>query len=190
MKKKPSLVIIDPGHGGKDPGAIGLANTAHAIRESDAAIILSSKLSDELEKLEILSILTRCFDEYVPLQRRTRIANAIGAPAFVSIHMNASSAAQASGFEVLHYKPSGSGRSLAKAIIESVASGVPELKNRGVKPRDNLYVLRATNMPAVIVECGFITNDGDRELVLDPDGSDRLAFSIAEGIKGWLEKWR
>lgn len=187
-------LVIDPGHGGKDPGAV---NTALRLRESHVALAIAGAVRTLLEGVPNWKILmTRRDDRFVSLKDRTALANRAGVP-LVSIHCNAASPA-AKGAEVWCFamtnaarRPS-QGAQLARAIQKHLVR--LGLKNRGVKAifsrakgryiYRRLWMLRKTRRPAVIVECAFITNPKDARLLNDdPTGfRDRLALAIARGL--------
>ena len=114
------------------------------------------------------------------LSERVREANAFGADVFISLHTNAAANPNASGSEALIYRR---GSSVALGLAEDILENlnlVTGLRNRGVIERPGLYVLRRTNMPAVLVEMGFITNPGDAELIVN--SPDLFALGIYRGI--------
>lgn len=168
-----SRVVIDPGHGGHDRGAM-----FGYLYEKHLALDVSFRLQRYLKKKGIPSVLTRNRDVFVPLEDRPAVANALGKSIFVSIHFNYVSYSGPAGTETFYH--SASGYRLASAIQNSVASalGTP---NRGVKFA-RFKVLRSSNVPAALVEGGFISTGNDRARVLDPKYRQRLAEAIGEGI--------
>ena len=171
-------VCIDPGHGGKDPGAVG-----NGLLEKDVALDISLKLADKLNDYDIL--LTRNKDEYVPLSERAAIANEAKAALFVSIHVNASADPSPQGLETWHHPNSLGGKLLAE-YIQLTVSAISRLKDRGLKVSGGLYVLRNTNAPAVLVELGFISNSEDAELMKNHNWLDNVADSIALSVKKYF----
>lgn len=173
-------IVIDPGHGGIDPGAIG-----EGLRESDVALAISFFLRDELVDGGHDVLMTRDTDVFIPISERCRLANTWKADLFVSIHCNAASNPQAHGAELLIYPGSVRGRDLAGHIWKPLCD-IPGLRDRGIKPRGDLGVLRGTSMPAVLVETAFISNGADRRRYLDRDvGRKKIAKAIALGIETW-----
>jgi len=181
MKKY--TIVIDPGHGGKDSGAVYAG-----YKEKDIVLPIAlylggflSYIPDETN-LKINCIYTRTADVYVPLRNRVFIANSIKADAFISIHVNASPKHNARGEEIWIYPGSIKSAKLADSIATFIDEIVPG-KFRGVK-EGNFYVLRKTKMPAVLIEVGFIDNP------ITPLHSYhtqiRAAFVIAAGIKKYL----
>lgn len=173
------IVCIDPGHGGKDTGAV-LGNRY----EKDDNLRLALLVKQELEASDVKVIMTREDDSSVELKNRCKIANKSRADIFVSIHRN--SADSGTGMEVwINDKPSWDERSLARDILNELTK-VTELEKRGVKKgyRDssgnNYYVNANTNMPSCLVEVGFISNETDNK---DFDENiERYAKAIAQGI--------
>lgn len=169
------IIVIDPGHGGKDPGA----TTKIGVYEKDIALAVALKVGALLKDDEV--VYTRTEDVYVGLSERALIANQAQAGLFVSIHCNSVDDESAHGMEVYHHThASEAAKRAARAIYDKLlpASG---LRGRGVKSKD-LAVLRETKMPAVLVELGFISNPGDRAKLTDFTWQDDAALAIAEGI--------
>ncbi|OUO92192.1 N-acetylmuramoyl-L-alanine amidase [Cloacibacillus sp. An23] len=170
MKK----ICIDAGHGGKDPGAC-----AGGVREKDIALVVALKIGALLTDYEV--VYTRMKDVYVGLSERARIANRAEADMFVSVHCNSAPSTSANGMEVyVHTTRSAASTRAAHAIYDRLLSA-SGLRGRGVKAND-YAVLCETSMPAVLVELGFISNDGDREQLVSEGWQDRAAEAIAEGI--------
>lgn len=177
-------IVIDPGHGGADSGAVGPGGT----REKDVNLAVAKLLAGYLQPVAGIK-LTRDSDrrlggsESDDLAERVRIAETWRADYFISLHCNAASPA-ARGVETYAYKPGGKGEQLARAVQAGLvkATGCPD---RGVKFA-GYYVLRKTSMPAILVEMGFISNPGEEKLLDDPAFQDRLARAIAWSTAGWL----
>ena len=169
------IVCIDPGHGGKDPGA----TTKTGIDEKDIALTVALKVGALLAGYEI--VYTRDEDVYVGLSERALIANQAKADLFVSIHCNSVDDESAHGMEVYHYThASEASKHAARAIYDKLLP-VSGLRGRGVKSKD-LAVLRETKMPAVLIELGFVSNPGDRAKLTDSAWQDDAAKVIADGI--------
>ncbi|MEO1669733.1 MAG: N-acetylmuramoyl-L-alanine amidase [Cyanobacteria bacterium J06631_2] len=174
-------VVIDPGHGGEDPGTIGIGG----FREKDVVLPISLDVAEILRKQEIDVIMTRDTDNFISLQGRTDLANNIEADLFVSIHANAINLSRpdVNGLETYYYK---SGRRLAEVIHWSILNGV-EIDNRGIR-RARFYVLRHSTMPAVLVEVGFLTGAIDSSRLKDPNHRRRMAEEIARGIIEYIRQ--
>lgn len=171
-------ICIDPGHGGHDPGA----NGPTGLDEAPVALTISLKLAEELAGEGIQTKLTRSTDVYVELGYRCQIANDWGADYFVSIHLN-SNGSTAKGIETLYTTQNG--KALAEPIQQALIDTTGEV-DRGLKERNDLYVLNGTAMPAVLVEVGFISNPGTEKEFRDGEYLDALAEAIAEGIIHFL----
>jgi len=180
-------VFIDAGHGGKDSGATdGTANDPINTRESDIALDCATKLIAALQRCGITTGGSRAGDTYPTLQQRVDSANAFGADIFVSWHFNAfTDGSSARGIEVLYYPTSIKGKILAAVVYDSLTAVTP-WADRGLKPRDNLYVLHYTKMPAIIIEAGFITNTEEEALTADPVYRTALSEAAARGICAYL----
>lgn len=177
-------VCVDPGHGGSppslqwDPGAV-----RDGIREADIALQIADKVARALSQAGHEPVMTRRDDTYVGLQERADIANAQGADRFVSIHCNSHETEEPKGYEVLHY-PGSPGEQLAGYILDELRLALPEHEDRGPKPRGDLTVLRATRMPAVLVEVEFLSHPRMRELLQDVVWQTTVALAIARGAVG------
>ena len=164
-------IVIDPGHGGHDPGAVSFGRN-----EKDIALSISKKINANLKTLGFKTIMTRSTDVYIPLSERYSIANRNNADTFVSIHLNAG-ASSAAGIETL-YKTNQTLASKIQTEIISATNG----KDRGLKYRSDLAVLNGTKMPAALVETGFISNATESSQLATSSYQDKLAVSIAKGI--------
>ncbi len=189
-------VVIDPGHGGNDDGA-----RSHGLREKELSLDLSLRVEKILKTFNFPTVLTRRDDSYVSLAERAAVANKIENAIFVSIHFNHSRSNAATGVETFYATekvppesawtwvgfftkpeagPSDNGEDLAGYIQTALVSRT-EAENRGIKKRE-LYVVRHTRCPAVLVEGGFLNNPLDARLLANGEYLDRLAKAIAEGV--------
>lgn len=173
-----SLVVIDAGHGGKDPGATGISG----VLEKDVNLAIALRV-DELLKQEpdIITVMTRSEDTYPTLDERVKIANDLQADIFVSIHANSGSAT-ATGTETLYTRDVSI--SLADAVHKYLIEAAG-LNDRKVK-HQNLKVTRETTMPAILLETGFLSNPQDEAVLKDSVVQDRIAAGIVAGIKEYL----
>ena len=167
--------MTDAGHGGYDSGAPGL----HGCLEKNIVLEVSNKINDYLKTQDIKNINTRTTDVFVSLNERSNKANNLGVNSFVSIHCNSSDNPKAHGLEIFCYKFKY--RHLADCILQELKNEnlYTQLREGGVK-EGNLHVVRETNMPACLVELGFITNEEDYNLIMK--NKDRFAKAIAKGI--------
>lgn len=176
------MVWIDAGHGGRDPGAIGIGG----LRETDVVLDISEEVARILEQQGAQVRMTRRSDNFVSLQGRANMANRAGADVFVSIHANAvgNRSTSVNGAETFHYPGSSSGYSLARSIQSRVIRDT-NMRNRGVKSA-RFYVLKYTNMPAALVEVGFVTGSQDAARLRNPAFRREMAESIAKGIIDYI----
>ncbi len=168
-----STVILDPGHGGRDKGRI-----SGKYFEKKYTLDLARRVEEILKDEGLKVVMTRTRDETVPLEERAQRANLWGRSIFVSLHFNAHVNSRYRGVETFYMSPRG--RVLARSIQSSLIRRTGT-KNRGIKFAD-FYVLRETQMPAVLVEGGFMSNPTDLALVLNEGYRQKLAEAIAEGI--------
>jgi N-acetylmuramoyl-L-alanine amidase len=172
----PITVVIDAGHGGYDRGGI----PGQKVAEKDMNLDVALRLRNVLASNGYRVVMTRSTDVFVPLGGRVAIANSNRNAIFVCIHFNATGRSGASGIETYFY--SRDSLPLASAIHYYVAGGAPS-DNRGVRRR-GYYVLRKTNIPAVLVECGFLTNPTEAAYAQSASYRQKLADEIAAGIRG------
>ena len=177
------LVVIDPGHGGSDPGTSGYSNQV----EKDFTLALSLKVQALLlEEPGIKVVMTRETDVYPTRTERVQLANTGKADVFVSIHGNSvKDSPQTKGTETFYYQRSSS-KSLAEVIHRHLIEAIG-LKDRGVKNGD-LQVIRETTMPAVLLEIGFLSNPEEEAALLSDSFQDKAAQAIVDGIKEYLGK--
>jgi N-acetylmuramoyl-L-alanine amidase len=182
-------IILDPGHGGNDPGALSFEEIPR--RESDIAMAFSRRLHQRLQ----LHPETRAWQyswthlgEGKSLPDRVKCANDYGADLFISLHCNAFHSAEASGFEVWTSRGTTKSDAVATAIYEKVGEEFPRWKMRADYTDNDpdkeagFYVLRKTAMPAVLIELGFITNELDLFLLTNRPTARALTAAVASGI--------
>jgi N-acetylmuramoyl-L-alanine amidase len=170
-----AVIALDPGHGGPDPGAIGIGG----VQEKQIVLDISLKVARQLESQGIQVVLTRSDDRDLDLAPRVAIAEQARARIFVSIHANAISMSQpgVNGLETYYYN---NGFQLARTIHNAILSRI-SIRDRGVR-QARFYVLRKTSMPAVLVETGFVTGREDGPNLARPTFRTRMAEAIAAGI--------
>src|SRR5246127_4502290 len=171
-----TTVVIDAGHGGYDRGGI----PGQRVSEKEMTLDVAQRLKNTLAASGYRVVMTRDSDVFVPLGTRVAIANSYPNAIFVCIHFNATQRAGAGGIETYFY--SRDSLPLASAIHRLVVGGAPS-SNRGVRRR-GYYVLRKTNIPAVLVECGFLTNPTEAAYAQTASYRQRLAEEIAAGVSG------
>lgn len=170
------IVTIDPGHGGIDPGC-----GEEGALEKDIVLPISMNLKALLEAAGVTVVMTRTTDETVSLDDRAIIANSAGSDLFVSIHCN-SYEGQARGMDCYYHK-SEPAKQLAQAILDEAAN--LKVTTRQVQ-KNNYQVLWDTDMPAVLVETGFLTNPEDCAALLDPAHQETVAQAIANAVLAHL----
>ncbi len=184
-ENKSGLVILDAGHGGNDPGSIGYEDDGETIlaKEKDMNLIITLKVYDILKAKGINVALTRRKDVYVGLVERADFANAKEAELFVSIHNNSIPDPDYQGTMVLYSLKSSGGKRLASNILEAVVTSAGTI-NHGLRNGTNMAVIKRTIMPAVIVECGCLSNREELENLMD----DAFLSDVAEGIAAGIIK--
>jgi len=175
------VVVIDPGHGGSDPGTTSFTNKP----EKNFTLALGLKVQALLkQEPNIELIMTRETDVYPTRSERVKLANDLNADVFVSIHGNSVKASpQASGTETFYYQRASS-KELADIIHKHLIEALG-FKDRGVK-NGSLQVIRETTMPAVLLEIGFLSNKAEEEAMMSESTQDKAAQAIVDGIKEYL----
>ncbi len=201
---KVETVVLDPGHGGHDKGALSRYGS-----EKDFALDVARTLRPLLQAKGLRVIMTREGDYFVPLEVRAQIANAARNPIFVSIHFNATDRdPDATGFEIFSFTPRGAPSTsddsaapsslsvqagtavdaqsvaLSACVYHSMIGHIPEF-DRGIK-RARFAVLRLTRVPAVLVEGGFLTERGESQLIAKKDWRVKLAQAISAGVENYV----
>jgi N-acetylmuramoyl-L-alanine amidase len=167
--------VIDAGHGGHDRGGI----PGQRVSEKEMTLDVARRLKSVLAASGYRVVMTRDGDVFVPLGTRCAVANSYRNAIFVSVHFNSATRRGASGIETYFY--SRDSLALASAIHHYVTGGAPS-ENRGVRRR-GYYVLRRTNIPAVLVECGFLTNPTEAAYAQNASYRQKLAEAIAAGVR-------
>ncbi len=169
-----TTVVIDAGHGGHDRGGV----PGQRVSEKAMTLDVSLRINAILRAKGVRTVMTRTSDVFIPLPRRVAIANSHRNALFVSIHFNSAPREGACGYETFYYSRA-SGKTAAR--IQSQLLRTHRTENRGVKQR-GFYVLRYSRNPAVLVECGFLTNRREAALCLTAAHRQKLAEAIARGI--------
>jgi N-acetylmuramoyl-L-alanine amidase len=188
-------VAIDAGHGGFDPGKIGINNTL----EKDINLSIAIKLKDLLEQNDIRVIMTREDDECLcnksdrnkkqtDMKNRVDIINSSGAEFAISIHQNSFTQESSRGAQVFYYEKSEEGKEIAETLQERIKLTLNDGNHRLARANSNYYLLRNTNCPLVIVECGFLTNREEVKLLNDEDYQDKVAWAIHLGVLEYIQK--
>ena len=176
-----SVVVIDPGHGGRDPGAVGIGG----IQEKEIVLDISYQVARLLEQQGVQAVMSRTDDSEIDLEPRVSLAQRLNATLFVSIHANAinMSRPDISGIETYYFD---SGLDLARTIHASILEGTGATDRRVRQAR--FFVLRKTSMPSVLLEVGFVTGAEDAARLADPAYRSQMAASIARGILLYLQQ--
>ncbi len=191
-KEKP-VVVIDAGHGGNDPGKIGVDGSL----EKDINLQIAKRLQKYLEASDVEVILTRKDDnglysekdsrkKVADMNKRCEIINKAKPALTVSIHQNSYHQEEVYGGQVFYYKRSEKGKKLAEILQKRFDYVLGEKNTRLAKPNDNYFLLLHVKTPIVIVECGFLTNWKEAALLNTEDYQDRMAWTIHMGIMEYL----
>ena len=189
-----NLVVLDPGHGGKDPGKVG----ADEELEKDINLAISLKVREKLEEDGMEVVMTREEDVMLSdgdadnkkledLNSRIGIINEQQPAIAVSIHQNSYSDPAVRGAQVFYFTHSDKGKQAAEALQKELLEFDQE-NTRDIKANDTYYLLKKTAVPTVIVECGFLSCPGEAELLTDEAYQEELAGAIAKGIESWVVK--
>lgn len=186
-------IVIDPGHGGRDPGKVGVNGTL----EKGINLSIALKLKDLLEQNDINVIMTRTEDEGLysesdsnkkraDLNNRISIINSSDAIFSVSIHQNSFSQENVKGAQVFYYAESEQGMALAMTLQKQLKETIKDGNHRMAKSNTNYYMLKHTTCPLVIVECGYLSNRTEAALLLDENYQEKMAWAIHLGIMKYL----
>ncbi len=185
-EKYAKILVLDAGHGGSDSGT-----TVAGVREKDLNIRFATDAFNLLSTVPDIKIyMTRETDVKPSLQDRVDLANETGASLFISIHNNYIDRKQVNGTETFYFgnAPDTNGQYFAKLIQSGIVQGLG-MTDRSAKPNNGYYVLKNTKVPAVLVEVGFVSNDGDRAKLTSPDFSPRLAQIIYDSVLTYFETY-
>ena len=177
------VVVIDAGHGGWDPGMV-----SGKVDEKDINLAIAKKLQVFLEQGGATVIVTRLEDEALAnkkvgdMQARRLIANTAHADIFVSIHQNSYKSPNVRGFQAFYFNESDNSKKLANCIQAKLKEFVNPGNKHDARANKNYYVLKETSMPAVLVECGFLTNSSDRSKLTGDEYQEKIAWGIYLGI--------
>lgn len=185
------IIVIDPGHGGEDTGAISQNN----VNEKDVVLDISLKLGEKLEENNFKVYFTRKSDKALgntvrsDIINRAKFINARNADIFLSIHLNGSDVESAKGVESYSRFLDDKSYLLAESIQDELSS-IEYTKDRGIKETDekSLGILRYTNITGVLLELGFITNSEDEKYLISEEGQDIIVDCILNGILNYFNE--
>lgn len=191
--KEQICVVLDAGHGGDDPGKIGI----NGSREKDINLAITNKVKAYLEANDIKVVLTREGDaglydaqaenkKVQDMKRRIEIMEEARPVAVVSIHQNSYPEEYVKGAQVFYHKDSKDGEQLATLLQEQMREKLDPENHRQIKANDSYYLLKKTQIPTVIVECGFLSNSKEAALLTEEEYQDRVAWAIHMGILQYL----
>lgn len=182
-----TVIVIDPGHGGEDPGKVGIND----VLEKDLNLQISEKVATLLEEAGIKVVMTRENDK-VPdrkkedLDQRVNLINSTNPTLALCIHQNSYPDATIRGAQVFYHTVTEQAEDIASIVQEELRT-VDPTNTRQIKENNTYYMLKNTKVPTIIVECGFLTNPEEAEKLTQEDYQEQIAQAICEGIMKWLE---
>ncbi len=187
-------IVIDAGHGGCDPGKVGI----NKCEEKDINLQIADKVKKELEKKNIKVIMTRTDDNGLysegaanrkaeDMKKRVEIINKSGAVLTVSIHQNSYSSESVKGAQVFYFTHSAEGKKMAEIMQENFRLSNPSNK-RMAKGNNTYYMLKKTEIPTIIIECGFLSNWEEAEKLVTEEYQQEMAEIICDGIMNILQQ--
>ena len=187
------LVVVDAGHGGNDPGKIGVDGTL----EKDLNLIIAKRVKHLLEQQDVRVIMTRESDEGLydenssnkkveDMKRRCSLMNEENPDCVISIHQNSYHEEGVQGAQVFYYSTSEEGKKLAETLQKELIRVVDPDNRRQTKANDSYYLLKKTTPPICIVECGFLSNWEESKLLQDVNYQEKLAWAIHLGVLRYL----
>ncbi len=191
--KYQKVIVIDAGHGGTEPGTLGELDGEVVVKEKDINLKIANRVIKILRDKGYNVIATRTTDTYVGLTTRAEIANSADADLFVSIHNNSFEDPQAQGTLTMYAYDDPkegnniSGKTIAQIMQKELVKGT-EGQDRGLLKNPQIVVIRKTEMPAILVECLFMSNEEDLLELLDDERLDKIAEHIAKGVENICEK--
>lgn len=194
-KMQKYCVVVDAGHGGDDPGKVG----TNGALEKDINLAIAKRLAVLLEQSDVKVVMTRedengLYDagaerkKVQDMKRRIAKMEEADPDIVVSVHQNSYDGASIKGAQVFYYTGSAEGKELADIIQNRMIQGLDPENHRVAKANDSYYLLKKTTKPIVIVECGFLSNPQEAELLTDPEYQERVAWQIHMGILQYLNQ--
>lgn len=186
FKIEKPLIFLDPGHGGMDLGAV---IKYPRCEEKKLNLTTTHYVKKYLEQMGYKVSMTRSRDFFVPLDKRVKLANKARAGVFVCIHYNSCPSNKVEGIEIFYNESNNERAKHSKRLASDVLNKTlfrTSAESRGVK-KGNLFVIRETNMPSILIEAGFLTNAKERDNIRHRDYLDKIAKGIAEGIDKFVK---
>ena len=180
------VIVVDPGHGGEDPGKVGIND----VLEKDLNLQIAKKVKKLLEEAGIKIVMTRTNDK-VPdakkedLNQRVQLINDTKPKLALCIHQNSYPDAKIKGAQVFYHTITPEAEDVASIVQEQLQT-VDPTNTRQIKENDTYFMLKNTQVPTIIVECGFLTNPEEAAKLTQEDYQDKLAQAICEGVVKWL----
>lgn len=194
-EKKKYIVCVDPGHGGTDPGKVGI----NGQLEKDINLAIAKKLKTYLEASDVTVVLTRDKDmglyssgdahkKMADMRKRCQLIEEAKPDLVISIHQNSYHEEAIRGGQVFYYKTSVRGKKLAQILQERFDYVLGDANKRQAKANDNYYLLLHVKEPIIIAECGFLSNWEEAEKLETKEYQDRLAWTLHMGIMEYLNQ--
>ncbi|WMM25605.1 N-acetylmuramoyl-L-alanine amidase CwlD [Tissierella sp. MB52-C2] len=192
------VIAIDAGHGGVDPGAV----SKRGIKEDEINLEIALKLKRLIEQSGGIVVMTRSEDEGLytteaktlrqmkreDLSKRKEIVNESNSEVFISIHLNSFIRSTYYGAQTFYKKDSEEGERLAIIIQNELKNILDKDNNRQPQDRDDIYILNEVNIPSVLVECGFLSNANEEQLLTNESYQEKIAWSIYVGIMNYFNE--
>ena len=193
VDSKAPVVVVDAGHGGFDPGKVGI----NGAEEQDVNLAIAKKVAMYLEMGDVRVVMTREGEEglYDPdsdnkkvqdMKRRIAVIEEKGADLAVSIHQNSYPQEYVHGAQMFYHEQSKEGRRLAECIQSEFVKRVDPDNQRQIKSNNSYYMLKKTAVPIVIVECGFLSNQEEAEKLCSDAYQEKIAWAVTMGILQYL----
>ena len=194
-------IVLDAGHGGIDPGAM---NKDKTVLEKDINLQITMKIKELIEASGGNVILTRDKDVSLyeegnnkttrqkyneNLRNRKKIIENSQADMFISIHLNSFEDSKYYGAQTFYPAGKEDGKSLAQMIQTELKRVVDNTNNREIKPREDLYLIKENQMPSVLIECGFLSNENEAKLLADEEYQEKIAWAIYVGIQKYFNEY-
>lgn len=195
QSREPVVVVIDAGHGGYDPGKISADN----LLEKDINLAIALRLRDYLEAQDCIVYLTREEDRSLndenarnkkqsDMQNRVALIEKVQPALMISIHQNSFPSPREHGAQTFYYHTSDNSQLLAEYIQDSLVETVDPENTRKSKSNDSYYILKNISCPAVIIECGFLSNPAESALLNTDIYQDKIAYAISKGVRQYLNQ--